>query len=334
MPSPTNTVPSSHRITVNLDQVLTTLDQAIERTSYHTTYPALPFKTKPPMDPSSSQVSTIEELRSVLKPALTSPPPSYYKRWHDGQWVHILKYVTPRDEDQYILLYPTHIVVDETDTEYIIDQSLAYYFSLALDPTAEFTAINYEDAHMIGALRCFGRGKRKCLNYDAFMPPVPNTYPDNRQLPPYSVWYDSFKHAFLGPQLAQKHGHPKLRLLYLDRAARGALALASAVHHINSDNATVAKPVSDLIQQFTPQFRTKTNYEFEDTYQSQIDHLKPGIAQFLEALFKTNAWQHSYRHFRNYFFNLGCQETSDDANDLYRIDCTQYGIWFSAHKVF
>jgi hypothetical protein len=330
MSSPTATIPKSHHITVNLNQVLATLQHAAEKTNYYQTYPARPFEYAPLTEPLRCQVSTLEELRDVLKPALTPPPPTYYKRWHNNQWVHILRYATAADETRHVLLYPTHIVVEETDTECIIDQSLAYYLGLALDPAAQFAAVSSEDAQMIGALRCFASGRSRCSNYDAFMPAVPNIYPHNSLLPPYSLWYDSFKYAFTGPYLAQKNVSPKLRLLYLERAANSALALARVVQNINGDNVTIAKPVSDLIQRFTPDLNARTKTESEDTYQSQGDLLKPAVSQFLETLFKTEAWQLSYRHFRNYFFNLGCQEKTDAENGIYRIDCSDYGRWFSA----
>lgn len=327
MPPPTTTIPKTHGITVNLNQVLKNLQQAIKKTSYYQTYPARPFEYAPLTEPSSCQVSTMEELRAVLKPALTPHPPTYFKRWQQEQPVHILRYVTAVDEKHYVLLYPTHIVFEETDTECLIDQSLAYYFGVALDPVAQSTAINDEDARMIGALRCFGSGRNRCSNVEAFMPPVPNT---GSPLPPYSLWYNSFRYVLEGPYLSQKAFKPKLRLLYLDGAARSSLELARVVQQINGDNANIAQPVSDLIQRFTPKFRTRTSSEFEDTYQSQADRLEPVIAQFLEAFFKTDAWQQSYRHFRNYFFNLGCQEEEDVESGIYNIDCSPYGRRFSA----
>lgn len=334
MPPPTTTIPKSHSITVNLNQVLKNLQQAIRKTNYYHTYPARPFEFAPLTEPSSCQVSTMEELRAVLKPALTHPSHTYFKRWYGNQWIHILRYATAADENRHVLLYPTHIVIEETDTECFIDQSMAYYFGMALNPVAQPVAISDEDAHMIGALRCFGSGRNNCSNYHDFMPPVPDPYTRNGMPPPYSLRYDSFKHAFTGPYLSKKGGSLKLSLLYLDRAARGALDLAGVVQHINGDNDTIEKPVSDLIQRYTPEFKARTSWDFEDTYQAQIDRLGPAIHQFLGALFKTEAWQQNYRHFRNYFFNLGCQEKNDPENSTTNIDCSQYGHWFKIRMPF
>lgn len=343
MPPLTPTMPKTHSVVVDLNQIIVNIQRAATYVSGVRESTHQRPENPSPSGQNKCHIDTLGELRVFLQPALESPWVQYSKKSYKEKWVHILEYEGNPQDRHHILLMPTTIRNTLSNTQCSIEPGLTHYFGAALDITPPTTATTPEEAAMMGYIRCFGAGNLDCPNYRDYAPPIAAAPPSPKAVdapvPKTTVTTPAVvvKQPVEPPniqgllkyyRLRRSSSHATVNFLYAAKSFGYALNLARDLHWNVRLDAAPAEQMADLMIRHTPQLSRND----EKTPEEESSRINRELEQFLNALFQTAAWQSQYRRFRKDFLEWGCTESKNAATGICHVACPAIEVQFDVHK--